>query len=114
MPVTLTYRNPAMLAANPQGRLWVENFTDKYGRLARAEGPFDYIIIRNPSATAEVTVELNQDPGRVVVLRPGDAFADSVQPYTSLRVTADADIAADTLIVMPKRTGGKGSTDVGN
>lgn len=104
---TLTYRNPALADANA---VYVENFEDKYGRLARAAGPFNYIILANNDAAATLTVELNQDPDRPIYLRPGQAYADNVESFTSFRVRTSAGVAANVLIVQPKRVGQAGST----
>ncbi|HWH07981.1 MAG TPA: hypothetical protein VNX21_02205 [Candidatus Thermoplasmatota archaeon] len=107
---TLTYRSPAVA----DGGQWIENFEDKYGRLARAGGPFNYLILRNKSA-AELEVELNQDPAHVIVVPAGDSFADAVQFFSSLRVkVAGAAVAEDEVIVVPKRVTGPAGVDVGS
>lgn len=106
-PYTLTYRNPALASAS---EVYVENFEDKYGRLARASGPFNYISLVNLDLAATLTVELNQDPDRPIYLAPGQAYADNVEPYSSLRVRTSAAVAASQLVIQPKRNLTPGTT----
>lgn len=107
---TLTYRNPALADANA---VYVENFHDKYGRLARRDGPFNYVVLVNNSTTASLEIELNQDPASLIPLQPGQAFADNVEPFSSLRVRTDGALSANELTIQPRRIAQPGSTALG-